>query len=111
MTKTLGFWILGAAVAVGAYFLLVFDPSVEVSDGERIINLGLLSERQNWIVVCGVAALVGVLMLLFAPAGQQRTWRINRTAKILIGVAVFAVALFSNFFIYAWGFLVLYVLP
>lgn len=62
---------------IGAfYYFAIFDTSVEVPTsyimgesigGGRVNNIGLMSDRQNGILISLGAALIGVLMILFAP--------------------------------------------
>lgn len=55
--------IVGAGVAI--YFFAVFDQSVASGVGERIVNLGLMQDRQAGILVGLGMAAVGALLLLF----------------------------------------------
>ncbi len=57
--------LLGAA-----YFFLVYDISVPANDGSRIVNIGLMSERQNGLIFCGLLAVIGTILLAAAPRAQ-----------------------------------------
>jgi hypothetical protein len=66
--QKLGRWLIALAAVVGGYFLLVFDASVPNPNGGRTMNLGLMAERQNWIIVSGIVGIIGVLLILLSPA-------------------------------------------
>jgi hypothetical protein len=60
-----------AGVAALVYFFMMFDTSVQVPmqeffgstiGGGRVNNLGLMQDRQNGILVGGLALLVGVIL-------------------------------------------------
>lgn len=76
---------MGALIAVGGligfiYFLLVFDTSVAVPSqeilgqrigGGRVHNLGLMQERNIWLVVTGVATVLGVVLHSISRRGGK----------------------------------------
>ena len=43
------------------YYWIIFNPSIESSMGGRIMNLGLMQDRQNGIIVCLALMFPGVL--------------------------------------------------
>ena len=43
------------------YFFAIFDASVPTDDGKRIYNVGLLADRQNGLMFCGVVAILGAI--------------------------------------------------
>lgn len=65
--RSLGYFVLvvGLLCIVGA---LAMDVSVSSGTG-RVNNIGLMAERQNFILIGGVLLLVGVIM---AVAGKRR---------------------------------------
>lgn len=68
-------------IGIGAgVYSLTLDTSVEVSSknawepATRVNNLGLMNQKQNYIIFSGVIAIVGTLMLVFgkdAPSGSE----------------------------------------
>jgi hypothetical protein len=70
--KPLGTALVVVASLIGGYFLLAFEASVPSGSGDgRIMNIGLMAERQNWIIVSGILGLAGLLMILI-PSGDMR---------------------------------------
>lgn len=60
--NTLGKSLLGLGLVGAFYFTLVFDVSVATESGGRIVNLGLMSTRQNGMILCGMLAVVGAIL-------------------------------------------------
>lgn len=50
------FWVIAA---------LLMDVSVDVGDGHRVNNLGLMASKQNHIFIGGFIALAGLLLAIF----------------------------------------------
>ena len=74
--REFGLVLLIAGLCGTFYFALMFDTSVEVPEtsfmeqtigGDRVNNLGLMADRQNGIIVSLGIAVIGTLMMLFAP--------------------------------------------
>lgn len=66
--KALGFIITIFAVCLGGFALLAFDVSVASGTGSgRVVNLGLMQTQQSMIMVAGIAAVVGVILIVTAP--------------------------------------------
>jgi hypothetical protein len=68
-----GILIFVLGFAAGFYFFAIFDTSVAVPitevagrsfGGGRVNNFGLMSQRQNGIIVCCVVALIGLILLV-----------------------------------------------
>ena len=57
-----GHVILALAVAGGIATLLM-DTSVDTSSG-RVNNLGLMKDQQNYLMVCGVMAIIGTILVV-----------------------------------------------
>ena len=62
--QTAGKIILAIAILIGTYALLVFDPSVEAA-GQRVANIHKLSFQSNLLLVAGVGAIIGTILLVF----------------------------------------------
>jgi hypothetical protein len=58
------------ALLLGLYFFVIFDPSVQVPGvgifglGNRVNNLGLLSQQQNGIIIACTLAVIGIGAIL-----------------------------------------------
>ncbi|WP_397448167.1 hypothetical protein [Pseudomonas sp. NA-150] len=59
--------VIGLIAVVGA---LSMDVSVSTGVG-RVNNLGLMSERQNFTMVAGMAVIAGLLMVIFGGKAQS----------------------------------------
>ena len=46
------------------YFLFFFDTSVSAGSGYRVNNLGLMQDKQNFIIFSSVVLLIGVFLYL-----------------------------------------------
>ena len=56
------------AIAVGLIFAisaLFMDVSVDVGNGYRVNNLGLMASKQNYIIFGGMLAIAGVIAAVF----------------------------------------------
>lgn len=85
--RTLGIVILIIGVILGIYALSM-DTSVQVnSDGnsfglpERVNNIGLMNTKQNLIIVAGVLAIIGTLILIFKKSSTAEDQSLD-TVKI-----------------------------
>lgn len=78
--KILGIIVLGLGIILGIYALLM-DASVEVYDGSRVVNIGLMNTKQNLIIVAGVLSIIGTLVLIFKKSKQDDNGPINITVK------------------------------
>ena len=58
---SLGLMLLTLGLLCAGYFYFVFDSSVETESKQRISNLGLISDRQNGILIGLVTCIVGVI--------------------------------------------------
>ena len=67
--RNFGAFLIIAGLAVAAYFWLAFDPSVESGAG-RIVNLGLMADRQNGIIVGIGLGIVGAITLALGSRGR-----------------------------------------
>lgn len=67
-----GFAILAAGI-VGLLAAMNMDVSVSSGLG-RVSNIGLMAQRQNYIMVAGLAVLAGLLMVIF---GSKKTVSIS----------------------------------
>jgi hypothetical protein len=60
--------VLGQAISLGGTVLLVYslfmDTSVDTGYG-RVLNIGLLADRQNYLILGCFAIFIGVLLTLF----------------------------------------------
>lgn len=62
--QVIGVLLFLGGIAAALYFFLAFDVSVNLDGARRIVNLGLMQERQNGILMGGGAALLGVVMMV-----------------------------------------------
>lgn len=71
--KGLGAILFLGGVAAGIYFYAYFDTSIAVPaveilgervGGGRVHNIGLLQERQNGLILSGLAAAVGLILVV-----------------------------------------------
>jgi hypothetical protein len=68
--QTFGGLLLVAGLAIAAYFFLGFDASVESGSG-RVMNLGLMADRQNGIIIGIGLGVVGAIMLVIGLRGKN----------------------------------------
>lgn len=76
--KSLGKFLLIIGIFAGIV-VLNMDTSVEVDSpvgnlwggSKRVNNLGLMNEKQNYLIFSGVLALVGVILLVSAPKNSS----------------------------------------
>lgn len=62
-----GFGIIVAIGGViGLMFALAMDTSVSTGYGS-VNNIGLMADRQNYMVISGIAIIAGILLALFGP--------------------------------------------
>jgi hypothetical protein len=70
--------IVGLCVA--GYFFLFFDPSVEVPKqeilgqtigGGRVVNIGLMADRQNGIIIGLGLAILGAILMVVASRKES----------------------------------------
>ncbi|HDR2338884.1 TPA: hypothetical protein QCH56_004141 [Enterobacter roggenkampii] len=59
--RNLGWLLSLGGVALGVFALLM-DVSVPVGDGSRVNNIGLMAERQNYLIVAAVLFIGGILL-------------------------------------------------
>lgn len=67
--RAFGIFIAVGGVS-GLIFALIMDTSVSTGFGS-VNNIGLMADRQNYMIASGVAIIVGVLFALFAPKDEQ----------------------------------------
>lgn len=68
--KTLGYWVLAA----GIVWLLVavnMDTSVPTGLGGRVNNIGLIAQKQNYMLMGAFVALCGLLMAIFGKSKKE----------------------------------------
>lgn len=71
--RIIGGLAAAAGAAVALYALFVFDVSVSSGyGGQRVNNIGLISDRQNLIMVGCAVAVVGALVALFGKSAVVR---------------------------------------
>lgn len=69
--KSLGILILIIGLCIGLYYWQFYDPSVEVSSGERVNNIGLLHNKQTGTFLGFGAAALGLVLLALGGNRQQ----------------------------------------
>lgn len=47
---------------IGAFLVLQMDTSVSTGYGRRVNNLGLMNQQQNYLIFCGLLAIVGAIL-------------------------------------------------
>jgi hypothetical protein len=57
-----GGWIATFGV-IGALIALFMDVSVETGMGGRVNNIGLMADRQNYLISAALAVIVGVILI------------------------------------------------
>ena len=69
--RTFGIIILIVGIILGIYALSM-DTSVQVNYSgnsfglpDRVNNLGLMNDRQNYLIVAGVLSIIGTIILIF----------------------------------------------
>lgn len=90
--NTLGNILIVIAILLGGY-ALTMDTSVAVNfstDGlpQRINNLGLMRDQQNYLITAGILAIVGFLMILVDKKDSPK--KVNSTFKLSLDKARFA---------------------
>ncbi len=78
--KIIGIIVLSMGIILGIY-ALIMDTSVQVYDGSRVNNIGLMNTKQNLIIVAGVLSIIGTLVLIFKKPTQKDNDTINNTYK------------------------------
>jgi hypothetical protein len=68
--RAFGTLLLFAGLAVSGYFFLAYDTSVATGSG-RVVNLGLMADRQNGIIIGIGLCVVGTILL--AVGSRTRT--------------------------------------
>jgi hypothetical protein len=68
--RALGGIIAALSAVVGLLVLFGYDTSIPNSGGGRVHNLGLMSEKQNFLLVTAAAGIAGVI--LFALGGRKQ---------------------------------------
>ncbi len=73
--KDLGYLLLVIGVAGATYFWLFFDSSVVVAgtEGLRVSNLSLISDRQNGMILSVDIAVAGIILLATSYSRSEQT--------------------------------------
>lgn len=58
---------------IGIIFAILMDTSVATYGGDRIHNIGLISDQQNYVIVSGILLLVGVILFGFSTSSIRST--------------------------------------
>ena len=69
-SRPFGSLFIIAGLAVAAYFFFAYDTSVESGAG-RVVNLGLMADRQNGIIVGIGLAIVGAITFALGSRGKK----------------------------------------
>jgi len=90
--KQIGIIILILGISIMAYALFM-DTSVEVEKSRnssltdlpnRINNLGLMNDRQNYLILGGVLSIIGTIMIVFSkPTENEDGKKCPRCAEIV----------------------------
>jgi len=86
--KILGVLLMIAGGAFIYWALFIFDTTVRLDFGgmnfDRVHNLGLMNDQRNYIIIAGITAIVGVLMLLFGDKSQGAEGFIGQFLDLII---------------------------
>jgi len=74
--KVAGYLLLLAGAAIGFYALMIF----KISYGD-VVNLGLLSDRQNLLIVAGCVAVVGALFAVLGSSSAEPSDPVERAYR------------------------------
>lgn len=99
-----GWAVLAIGVIVTAYFAAWFDVSVPTESGDRVVNLGLMSDRQSGLMLGAVLAGVGAIV---AFALRGRSFSLRYLLLVLVLPAAWLVWNAAA----VWTWFVLHVLP
>ena len=69
--RTFGVILIFAGLIL-AFSAFRMDVSVEVEDNRRVNNIGLMSERQNYIITSDFMILIGVLLYIFGRKDEDK---------------------------------------
>ncbi len=61
-----------AGIILAVYSLFFMDVSVEVGDGTRVNNIGLMAQQQNYLLV---AVVLFLLVSLFHSQGERSHYK------------------------------------
>jgi hypothetical protein len=65
-------WLLLLGGVAGAVFALMMTVSVGTEYGPDVVNIGLMDDRRNYLIVSGLACVIGVILVATArPATAQ----------------------------------------
>ena len=71
--KSIGQIVFVISAVLLAYFLFFFDTSVSVGSGYRVNNLGLMQDKQNYIIFSSVLLLIGIFLYLKDYSSKDNT--------------------------------------
>ena len=73
VTRMVGLFLLLVGVVMAGWFFLAFDVSVETAGGLRVVNLDLMSTRQNGIIFGFGIAVLGAFMVVIGKPAERVT--------------------------------------
>lgn len=76
LTRMAGLFLLLIGLGAAVYFFMFFDVSVETNSGDRVVNLSLMSQRQNGIVFGFGMAVVGAIIVAIGNMGAKAADRV-----------------------------------
>ncbi|HXB13434.1 MAG TPA: SHOCT domain-containing protein [Bacteroidia bacterium] len=80
--KIIGWILLGVGIIFGIYALSM-DVSVSIGGGDRVNNIGLMNDRQNYLIVSAVMCIIGVVILISSKSKQQITEAVQQAQSNL----------------------------
>lgn len=83
-------WLLLIIGLIAVFAAFNMDVSVEISDGRRVNNIGLMSQQQNFILISCFIMLCGLLLVIF---GRKNSIKSNSVkcpfcAELIINEAI-----------------------
>lgn len=74
--KGIGVFLLVVGL-IGAIASFAMDVTVATEYGRRVVNIGLMSARQNFILISCFIILCGLLMVLFGGKKRSKAYSVN----------------------------------
>src|SRR4051812_23887849 len=56
-------WFLLLVGLGGGVYTLTLDPSVSVWGVGRVVNLGMMNDKQNYLIASGICAVIGAILV------------------------------------------------
>jgi hypothetical protein len=83
--RVAGWWIMTAGV-FGALAVFMMDVSVSDGSGGRINNIGLIADRQNYLIAAALAVIVGLIMIVSDRPPRQKAQAAQAAEPLPYGI-------------------------